>query len=78
MESESQISSQRLVSFFKEVFDLRESAAPRIGTGVLITTFGGFYTGTVMLSKATMDPYIAPENVHRLTRVRHLYTVRAF
>ena len=61
-----------------ELIDLRESALPRVATGVFLTTLGGFYTGTTILSKALMDPYIAHENVHRLTRVKSLYTIRAF
>lgn len=61
-----------------QLFNFRESALPRIGTGVLLTTIGGYYAGTVILERALMDPYLASENVHRLKRVRHLYTVKAF
>ena len=32
--------------------DFRESAIPRVFTSVLMTTIGGFYTGTTILSKA--------------------------
>jgi len=60
-----------------QALDFRESALPRVATGALLTTIGGYYTGTVVLSKALMDPYIAEENIHRLKRVRSLYTVKA-
>ena len=58
--------------------DFRESALPRIVTGVSLTTIGGYYTGNTILSKAVMDPYVAAENIHRLQRVRTLYTLKAF
>ena len=54
--------------------ELRDSAVPRIITGTILTTIGGHYTGSVILSKAQSDPYIAAENLHRLRRVRTLYT----
>ena len=51
---------------------------PRIATGVAVTTLGGYYTGSTILSKAMADPYIASDNIHRLQRVRTIYTTRAF
>ena len=62
----------------REKLQFRESALPRILTGTALTTAGGYYAGYVILSKAASDPYIATENLHRLSRVRSLYTQRAF
>ena len=67
--------STSISDFFTE---FRDSALPRIATSTVLTTIGGYYTGCVILSKAQSDPYIASENLHRLRRVRTLYTVRAF
>ena len=67
-----------LTERLKACLNFRESALPRIASGAMLTTMGGFYTSTIVLDKALMDPYLANENVQRLRRVRHLYTSKAF
>ena len=47
---------QGTLTFFTETpsqyLDFRESALPRIATCAALTTLGGFYAGTTILSKA--------------------------